>query len=84
MKGAKRCEEELIEVTAESFSRWAVELSKVFTDNKEQRHSAWVVLASFCAMQYIKDPQYLPGDEDSRKRKRLSPTEAKATLSVHL
>lgn len=53
-----------MEVTAESFRRWAVELNENVSDNEGQKHSVWVVPSPFCAMRYINDPRYLEGDEE--------------------
>lgn len=50
-----------------------LELSEVATNNKRKTHSVWVVSTPFCAMQDINDMRYLPGYEDSRGRKRVSP-----------
>lgn len=66
---------EYVEVTAESFRECALELSKVVSVNKGQRHPLWAIPAQFCAAPYSSDPRCLPGDEKSRERKRLSPKE---------
>lgn len=52
----ERYGEEYMEVSAKSSRKWALELTEVVTDNKEQKLSLWVVPAPFCATQYISDP----------------------------
>lgn len=49
-----------------------MKLSEIVTDKKRRRHSVWVVSAPFRALPYISDPRYLPGNEESRGRRRLS------------
>lgn len=56
-----------MEVTAESFCRWALELSDVCTEGMRQRHRVRVVPGPLWAMQYINGPQYLPKDGKSMK-----------------
>lgn len=59
-------EEKYIEVPAGSFRRCALELSEMVSDDEGQEHLARRISASFCAMKYINEPRYLPGDEESR------------------
>lgn len=57
-----------MEVTAEAFRRFALELSEIVPDNKRQGHSVWVILAVFSAMRCINDLQYLLDDGESSVR----------------
>lgn len=68
----KRYGEQYMKVTVESLRRGALELSEAATGNKGQRLSVLLVLAPFCAVRYINDPRFLPGDEESREHKRMS------------
>lgn len=63
-------------VRAELFFRWALQLSKVATDSKEQMHQIWVVPAPFCAVQYINYRRFLLGDENSMKSRMMRSREA--------
>lgn len=66
----KSLEEEYMKLTADSFPRWTFQLSETATDNKEHRHHLWEDPAPFSAVPYINGPRYLPGDEESRERRK--------------
>lgn len=53
-----------MEVIADSFCRWLLELSGAGTDSKGPSY-VWVVPFLLCAIGYSNDPKYLPGDEKS-------------------
>lgn len=78
----QKVREKYKEVTEKSFRSWMLDLSDVTTDGKGQRHQLWVVLAPIYEMQYIKNPRYLPVDEDCTEIPRLKPREASTELKA--
>lgn len=76
LQSTKRYGEGYMEVTAESFRKWALDLNEKVSDSKGQTHSVWVVPAPFCAMRYINDPRYLQGDKAKLETRRVSPRRA--------
>lgn len=82
-KVTKSYEEEYMEITAEVFCRWALDLIIGATPDQRRRHQARVLLLSICVTQYIGGPGYSPRDEDSVESQRLRPREAKVKLGVH-
>lgn len=68
-----------LQVKAESFRRWSVRLDNKVCDKDERSHSVWVVPALYCAMRYIKNPRYLPGDKCKLDVRRIIPR----TANVH-
>lgn len=50
-------------VMEDLFRKWANHFFKRFTDQNVVQHPIWPVLAPLCAMRYIKDEQYLPGND---------------------
>lgn len=72
--------EQYMEITAESFWKYELELSEVLTNYKKRRHSVIVVPALFCAVQYTKDSCFRPGEDESRERERLSPKGGKCRV----
>lgn len=71
-QSTKRYGEGYMEVSAESFRGWAVRLEERACDSQGLKHSVWFVSFSFCAMRFITDQRYLPGDKDGTKVRRWS------------
>lgn len=78
----RRYGEQYMDITTESFCRSGLERSDIATSSKGQRYLVWVVPAPFCAMQYISDPLYLPGDEKSVETRSQRLTDANVEFSA--
>lgn len=56
-------DERLIKITRETIQKWVSHLHEKVENRDTVEHDASIVPAPFCAMRYIKDDRYLPGDE---------------------
>lgn len=60
-----------MELTAEIFENWAVELEGKVSGSRGEKSLVWVILAPFCAMWYNIYPQYLKGDKEGTSSKGM-------------
>lgn len=58
----KKYEEAVMQVTRESFCKWAKGFADTVKDREGKEHAVGIVPAPFCAMKYIDDGRYQPGD----------------------
>lgn len=65
-----------MEVTTGPTLRWALELSRVFSDHKRQENLTGVASTQIFAARCFRDPRYLPGDGKNKECRRLRPREA--------
>lgn len=68
-------EEGLSQVTADIFKMWGNELAERMTDSDGNEHKVWIVPAPFCAMQYVNDARYLPGNATTESKSLEKPRE---------
>lgn len=54
--------EELIQLTDATLRKWANDVPENVTKTEGMQHRAWIVYVLFCAMRYINDIRYLPGE----------------------
>lgn len=59
-QAAYRCAEKYMKVKKKSFCRWPLQLHCAATNSKGHKYSVCVIRTSFCKMQHINDPSYLP------------------------
>lgn len=67
----------LMSFTSETFRKWAFEPEKKAMVKDRSLHKLWVIIAPFCAMSYINDPRYLPGDSALQSDQKRKPKENK-------
>lgn len=72
---AKRYGEGMMGVTVEAFFTWASRIPEMATDKEGKERPVWIVAALFCAMRYVKDGRYLPGDTSSQSERVKNPRE---------
>lgn len=71
LRSKRQYGERYMNVTAKSFSKWAVELERVVSVSEGQNFCVWLLPTPFSAMRYINAPWYREEDREETTSRKI-------------
>lgn len=65
--------DDVISVTADNFTTWALKVLEMFLDCMGMERSTWLAPAHFCCVGFINGSRFLPGDKSTLAQQRPPP-----------